>query len=411
MHFKEEVEKIRFAANEWVATIKDKAQSLEEKITSEILDGEFTASIGAGTSVRIDVDADAKGVSIVIEPTVGADPFPIYFGTIAASASLENGIKVSADHNIAINDLPGGRSLHLGGSADATISVNGASLDLEGVTEVQGDRTLTLKGATQLGVKNLTFWGNAQDGFKVVNEKGENIVAYVEGVHVGGGVVGKADRLGLRAFLSMLAGAKLRVGDLNFSAGAGAGAEVSTQRKVLEDTASPELVLKYQFTEDGFPCVTLDKFEGAPSKIRVIYSPDSETHSKTEFSEWTQYPKNIILANFDKETCDAWTKNVQFESEVEGYNPNMVAFCDTDADDNEDTNYVAMQIMLQPVTPTDDEDEGGLSAGAIAGIVIACVVVVALIAFSVYWFAFRKKKVCNEKSSSSSSSSSSKKKA
>ena len=62
----------------------------------------------------------------------------------------------------------------------------------------------------------------------------------------------------------------------------------------------------------------------------------------------------------------------------------------------------------KPFVPPGDDDGDGLTTGAIVGIVIGCVVFVALVAFLTYWFACRKKKEVNSKKSSSSSSSSQK---
>ncbi len=51
--------------------------------------------------------------------------------------------------------------------------------------------------------------------------------------------------------------------------------------------------------------------------------------------------------------------------------------------------YEAVEVIVGEGEPE------GLSGGAIAGIVIACVVVLAGAGFAVYWFVFRKKKINN----------------
>ena len=56
--------------------------------------------------------------------------------------------------------------------------------------------------------------------------------------------------------------------------------------------------------------------------------------------------------------------------------------------------YQVFDNSIQSLDPTPEEDPDGLSAGAIAGIVIACVVVVAVVVFCVVWFVVLKKGCC-----------------
>ena len=57
-------------------------------------------------------------------------------------------------------------------------------------------------------------------------------------------------------------------------------------------------------------------------------------------------------------------------------------------------NTIFDSSSIQSIDPTPEEDPDGLSAGAIAGIVIACVVVVAVVVFCVVWFVVLKKGCC-----------------
>ena len=149
------------------------------------------------------------------------------------------------------------------------------------------------------------------------------------------------------------------------------------------DSSYTEITFMYENGAD----ITVTPIEGIASASTPIESYPPVTDSKT-FSQETIFS---VYPDIDVEELTKGEYNAKTKIKVSG--PSKV---------NEIIPRKIIKLEANRLYSHDDKDDkvggSGLSAGAIAGIVIACVVVVGIIVFCIVWFAVLKKGCCGSKS-------------
>ena len=98
-----------------------------------------------------------------------------------------------------------------------------------------------------------------------------------------------------------------------------------------------------------------------------------------------------MKGKFSDVSCESWGNGIDYGDS--GFN-NYVCRDSESTKSLEDEGEKSLYVLRKPAKK---KGGNGLSGGAIAGIVIACLVVVA-VAFCLYFFVFKKKKISPEKS-------------